>query len=96
MAELPNSPFPDPHVPQTEGLQIGDHRLSTSRAVVERPGYLFLVQCTFRVMQCQRRLQISQMKNIGSVFELSGVAFRLASPLGGLLVQMLQSLRIHF
>ena len=27
MGELPNAPVPDPHVPQTEGLQIGDHRL---------------------------------------------------------------------
>ena len=30
---------PDPHVPQTEGLQIGDHRLSISCAVVERPDH---------------------------------------------------------
>ena len=36
MGELPNVPIPDPHVPQTDGLQIGDHRLSISCAVVER------------------------------------------------------------
>ena len=24
MGELPNAPIPDTHVPQTEGLQIGD------------------------------------------------------------------------
>ena len=29
-------------------------------------------------MQCQRRLQISRVKNINSVFELQGMAFRLA------------------
>ena len=36
MGELPNAPIPDPHVPKTEGLQIGDHRLSISYAVVEQ------------------------------------------------------------
>ena len=36
MGEVPNVPIPDPRVPQTEGLQIGDHRLSISWAVVER------------------------------------------------------------
>ena len=43
-----------------------------------------------------KRLQISRMKNIGSVFELSGVAFCLAPLHGGLLVQILQSLYILF
>ena len=38
------------------------------------------------VMQCQRRLQISRVKNIDSVFCLSGVAFLLAPPYGGLRV----------
>ena len=37
-------------------------------------------------MQCQRRLQISRVKNIANIFELSGVTFRLASPYDGLLV----------
>ena len=32
-------PPPDPHVPQTEGLLIGDHRLSTSCGVVEWPDH---------------------------------------------------------
>ena len=32
-------PSPDFHVPQTEGLQIGGHRLSTSCAVVKRPDH---------------------------------------------------------
>ena len=32
------------------------------------------------IMQCQRRLQISQVKNIDSVFYLSGVAFRPSPP----------------
>ena len=36
MGELSNGPIPDPHAPQTEGLQIGDPRLSISCAVVER------------------------------------------------------------
>ena len=35
------------------------------------------------------------MKNVGSVFELSRVTFRLDPPYGGLLVQILQSLDIH-
>ena len=39
-------------------------------------------------MQCQRRPQISQVKNIDSVFELSSVAFRLAPRYGGLLVNI--------
>ena len=30
MGGLPNEPIPDPDVPQTDGSQIGDHRLSTS------------------------------------------------------------------
>ena len=37
-------------------------------------------------MQCQRRRQISRVNNIGNVFELIGVAFRLAPPYGGILV----------
>ena len=39
MGGLSNKPTPDPHVPQTEGLQIGDHRLSTSCGVVKRPNH---------------------------------------------------------
>ena len=35
MGGLSNEPIRDPHVPQTEELQIGDHRLSTSCGVVE-------------------------------------------------------------
>ena len=35
MGRLLNRPIPDPHVPQTEGLQIGDHRLSITCAIVE-------------------------------------------------------------
>ena len=38
-------------------------------------------------MQRQRRLKISRVKNIGSVLELSGVAFRLVQPIGGFLVR---------
>ena len=38
MGGLPNAPIPDPHVPQTEGSHIGDHRLSTSYGgPTERP-----------------------------------------------------------
>ena len=37
-------------------------------------------------MQRQTRLQISRVKNVGNVFELSDVAFRLAPPYGGLLI----------
>ena len=36
MGEPSNEPIPDYHEPQTEGLQIGDRRLSTSCGVVER------------------------------------------------------------
>ena len=39
MRELSNGPIPDPQVLQTEGLQIGDHRLSTSCEFVERPDH---------------------------------------------------------
>ena len=31
--------YPRPHVLQTEGSQIGDHRLCTKSGVVERPDY---------------------------------------------------------
>ena len=34
----------------------------------------------------KRRLQISPVRNVGRVFELSGVVFRLIPPYGGLLV----------
>ena len=39
MDELSNEPIPDSHIPKTEGLQIGDHRLSSSCGVVERPDH---------------------------------------------------------
>ena len=42
--------------------------------------------CALSIMECQRRVQISRLKNIGGVFELSGMAFRLAPAYGGLLV----------
>ena len=37
-------------------------------------------------VQCQRRLQISRVENIGNVLDKSGVAFRLTPPYGELLV----------
>ena len=37
MSEQTNALFPDPHELQIEGLQNGDHSLSTSCGVVERP-----------------------------------------------------------
>ena len=40
------------------------------------------------VLQRQRRPQISRVKNIGRAFELSGVAFRLVPPYGGLCVEL--------
>ena len=36
MGGQPNEHTTDPRVPQTEGLQISDHRLSTSCGVVKR------------------------------------------------------------
>ena len=77
--------------------QMSKSRSSTIRVVVERPDH----HCgdnlvTLSAMQCQTRLQIFRVKNISSVFELSGVAFRLALPYGGLRVQILQSLHIRF
>ena len=39
-------------------------------------------------MQCQRRFQISRVKNISNFLEQSGVAFRLAPPYGGLFVNL--------
>ena len=39
MGELTNVCIPDPHVHQTVGLQIGDHRFSASCGVVERPDH---------------------------------------------------------
>ena len=50
----------------------------------------FVLECfdyfALSVMQCQSHLRISCVKNIGSVLELSGVAFRLAPPYGWFLV----------
>ena len=46
-------------------------------------------------MRCQRRLQISQEKNIGNVFELSGMAFRLALHYVGLLALILRRTVVH-
>ena len=40
MGELPNALISNCHIPQTKGLQIGDHRLSISCAVGERPDHL--------------------------------------------------------
>ena len=42
--------------------------------------FLFRQERLLSVIQCQMRLQISQLKNIGSIFELSGVTFRLDPP----------------
>ena len=39
MEGLLNELIPDPHVRQTEGLQIGDHTLSTSCGVVGQPDH---------------------------------------------------------
>ena len=39
MGELPKAAIPEPNVPQTEGLQIGHHRLSTSCVFVEPPDH---------------------------------------------------------
>ena len=53
------------------------------RPKMPHPTVLFALN----LMQCQRRLQISRVKNIGSLFELSGVGFRLVVPsYGGLLI----------
>ena len=48
------------------------------------------------LMQYQTRLQISHVKNIGNVFELSSVAFRLAPPYDGLLLQLSSWLEKRF
>ena len=53
-----------------------------TRPKMQDPAALF----TLSLMQCQRHLQIARVKDIGSVVELSGVAFHLAAPYGGLLV----------
>ena len=39
MGRLSNESIPDFHLPKTEKLQIGDHRLSTSFGVVEQPDH---------------------------------------------------------
>ena len=59
MGELPNALIPDPHVPQTEGLQIDDHRLSISCEVVGQPDHhhhcgdnLVLFPWGFKVRTC--------------------------------------------
>ena len=47
-----------------------------------------------RLIECERRLQISQVKNISNIFELSIVAFCPAAPYGELLVSVLVSIYI--
>ena len=46
------------------------------------------------LMECQRRLKIFRFKNIDNVFELSGVAFRLALPCGRLLVRLFRAIEL--
>ena len=40
------------------------------------------------LIQRQVHLQISRVRNIGNVFNLSGVVFRIGAPYGGLLVKI--------
>ena len=49
-----------------------------------QPRALFVLN----LMQCQRRLQNSRVKNIGNVFELSSVTFRPATEYCGLIVEL--------
>ena len=62
MGELPNAAIPDPQVPQTEELQISDHILSISYAVVEQP-----------VHHCGDDLVLSKLVDLCSRFDENGV-----------------------
>ena len=71
-------------IPHMTSPVVSGRHLSTfeKRPKMPHPTALFALS----LIQCQRRLQISRVKNIGNVSILSGVAFRLAPPHGGLLV----------
>ena len=47
-------------------------------------------------MQCQKRFQIFPVKNIGNVFELSGLAFRLPSLYGDIYGELLVNCVTNF
>ena len=64
-------------------FQIPANQLEVGKRQKFHPTVLFALS----LMQCQRRLQFSRVNNIDNVFEQSCVAFRLAPPYGGLLVQ---------
>ena len=65
MGGLSNEPIPDSSAPQTEVLQTGNQRLSTSFGVVERPGYycgddlvnLPSVRSTISVEECEHQFE---------------------------------------
>ena len=58
--DLPNVPILVPHRPQTERLQIGDHWLSTSCEVVERPDH----HCDDDLVKFIRRQQMRSIRPI--------------------------------
>ena len=66
----------------TNTLEVVASSSGKKRPKIPHPMALFARS----LMQCQRRLQNYRVKNIWSVVELRGVAFRLAPPYGGLLV----------
>ena len=69
----------------TSSAAFGQHLLKfKKRPKMQHPTTLFALS----LMQCQMGSYISRVKNIGNVFELSGVVFRLAPPYGGFLVHI--------
>ena len=67
------------NLPDRTSLTDSGRHLSKfeKRLKMPRPTALFALS----LMQCQRRLQISRVKNIGNVFELIDVAFHLSPTL---------------
>ena len=58
MGGLLNELIPDAHVAQTEGSQIGDHRLSTSCGVIERPDYHCGNHLVYMLTGWERKTQV--------------------------------------
>ena len=78
-ASMPSCPTFAPASPTTSGRKL-------QRKTVEIAASDGLV--CIKSNERRSRIQISRVKNIGNVFELSGLALRLAQPYGGPLVEL--------
>ena len=69
MGGLPNKliPDPEPHVPQTEGSQFGDHGLSISCGVDELPDH----HCGDYLVKADNTLELVELLAINRLLEVT-------------------------